>query len=216
MNAIQAFEIGLGLCACIFALALTRLHPPVTMAPRFHKEGNGDGSQRRSKSAGNSVIETALMLPILLAIVFNAVNFGYFWFVGLTLAAAPRLGVEYSSQGGAVLTSGSAPSTSSVETLVFDNLTNVLHATTSNAAVRVCSSASSAGVNSTSHIAGCDSFGMSYSFTANVADPEAPVFVLNRVDVVYTVTPIISGKAFSIVLPSNLTWHRQVSMRSLY
>ncbi len=156
------------------------------------------------------------MLPILLAIVFNAINFGYFWFVGLTLAAAPRLGVEYVSQGGAALTASSMPSTSAVQTLVFDNLANALRATTSNAAVRVCSITSSGGVDSTSHIASCDSFGMSYSFSGNIADPEAPVFVLNRVDVAYTVTPIIKGGAFSVVLPSNLTFHRQVSMRSLY
>src|SRR6266567_6286974 len=101
--------------------------------------------QRRSDSAGNSLIETAIMLPILLAIVFNAINFGYFWFVGLTLAAAPRLGVEYVSQGGAALTASSMPSTSAVQTLVFDNLANALRATTSNAAVRVCSITSSGG-----------------------------------------------------------------------
>ena len=157
------------------------------------------------------------MLPILLAIVFNAVNFGYFWFVGLKLAAAPRVGVEYASQGGAALTSGTIPTTGAIQTLVFDNLSNALHATTSNAAVRVCSAYSSAGVDSTSHIAGCDSFGMSYSFSANIPDPEAAsIFVLNRVDVAYKVTPIIKGSAFSVVLPSNLTFHRQVSMRSLY
>jgi len=32
----------------------------------------------------------------------------------------------------------------------------------------------------------------------------------------YTVTPIIPGAAFNVVLPSNLNFHRQVSMRSLY
>lgn len=174
--------------------------------------------QSRSGSAGNSLIETAILLPILCAIVFNAVNFGYFWFVALTLSAAPRLGVEYSTQGGAALTSSTVPTTSLVDALVSDNLTNALGATTSNAAVRVCSSTSSAGVDTTSHIAGCDSFGMAYSFSANTADPEAASFpfVLNRVDVAYTVTPIIPGTVFNVVLPSNLTFHRQVSMRSLY
>lgn len=173
--------------------------------------------RNRSESAGNSLVETAIMLPILCAILFNAVNFGYFWFVGLTLAAAPRLGVEYASQGGAALANSSAfPSTTAVETLVFDNLNNSLRATSSNAAVRVCSSSSASGVDQTSHIAGCDTFGMSYGFSANTADPEVPVFVLNRVDVAYKFTPIIPGSAFGVVLPSNLTAHRQVSMRSLY
>jgi len=48
------------------------------------------------------------------------------------------------------------------------------------------------------------------------ADPEAPLFVRNRVHVVYTVTPLIPGTIFNVALPSTLTFHRQVSMRSLY
>jgi hypothetical protein len=171
---------------------------------------------RRLGNAGNSLTETAIMLPILLAIAFNAINLGYFWFVGLTLAAAPRLGVEYVSQGGAALTTGSMPTTANVKSLVFDNLSNTLNATSSTSAIRVCSATSNGGVDSTSHISACDTYGMSYSFGANTADPEAPVFVLNRVDVVYTVTPIIKGIAFSVVLPANRTFARHVSMRSLY
>jgi Flp pilus assembly protein TadG len=172
--------------------------------------------QRRSGAAGNSLVETAILLPILLAIAFNAINLGYFWFVGLTIAAAPRLGAEYVSQGGSANETSSMPSTNAVNTLVFDNLTHALNATTSNAGVRVCSSSSAAGVDSSSHIAGCDSFGMSYGFSSNTADPEAPVFVLNRVDVAYAVHPIIPGTLFHVVLPSDLTFRRQVSMRSLY
>ena len=173
-------------------------------------------AQGRSGASGNSLLETAIMLPIMLAIVFNAINFGYFWFVGLTLSAAPRLGAEYLTQGGAALTGSSTPTTSTVETLVLDNLSNSLKATTSNTAIRICSSTSSSGVNSSSGIAGCDSYGMSYTFTANTADPEKPTFVLDRVDVAYTVSPPISGSVFTVALPSNLTFHRQVSMRSLY
>lgn len=172
--------------------------------------------RRLSNNAGNSLTETAVMLPILLALAFNAINIGYFWFVGLTLVAAPRIGVEYASQGGAALTAQSIPTSAAVQTLVLDNLINALGATAGDVAIRVCSATSSTGVDSTSHIAGCDSFGMPYSFAANTVDPEAPVFVLNRVDVAYTVRPIISGRAFAVVLPSDLTFHRQVSMRSLY
>jgi Flp pilus assembly protein TadG len=169
----------------------------------------------RSNCAGNSLIETAIILPILLALVFNGINFGYFWFVALNVAAAPRVGVQYASQGGAA-SSSSMPQTADVQTLVFDNLTRTLRATTSNAAVQVCSASSSTGVNTRTHIAGCDSYGMSYSFPGNVADPEVPVFVLNRVSVTYTFTPVITGGPFTWGLPSQLKLHRQVSMRSLY
>ena len=80
--------------------------------------------------------------------------------------------------------------------------------------MRICST--SVGVDPSSHVALCSSFGKTFTFSAVGVDPEAPVFVLNRVDVGYTVTPVIPGTAFNVVLPANLNFHRQVSMRSLY
>jgi Flp pilus assembly protein TadG len=163
---------------------------------------------------GQSLLETAIAMPLLLGIAFNLINLGYFWFMVLTLAAAPRQGVQYSAQGGQAITTSAAPNTTLVSNLVYENMTNAVHgATTSNTSVRVCSS--SKGVN-TDNTAKCDSFGPAFAFTAVVADPEAPAFVLNRVDVGYTVTPLIPGPAFNVVLPTNLNFRRQVSMRSLY
>jgi len=49
--------------------------------------------------SGQALIETAFVLPVILIIVLNAINFGYFYLVALNLAAAPRAGVEYSIQG---------------------------------------------------------------------------------------------------------------------
>jgi Flp pilus assembly protein TadG len=170
---------------------------------------------RRDRDEGQSLLETAVAMPLLLGIAFNLINLGYFWFMVLTLSAAPRQGVQYSTQGGQAIAVASAPSTTAVSNLVYENMTNAVHgATTSNTSVRVCSSVK--GVDANTHMALCDSFGPSAPFTALAADPEAPVFVLNRVDVAYTVTPIISGSAFNVVLPANLQFRRQVSMRSLY
>ena len=161
---------------------------------------------------GQSLLETAVAMPLLLGIAFNLINLGYFWFMVIALSAAPRLGAEYSTQGGQAITS-SSPSTTLVSNLVYENMTNAVHgATNANTAVRVCTSAKGVANN----VALCDSFGPGFTFPAVPADPEAPAFVLNRVDVEYTVTPIIPGTAFHVVLPSNLQFHRQVSMRSLY
>jgi Flp pilus assembly protein TadG len=166
------------------------------------------------KEQGQSLLETAVSMPLLLGLAFNLINVGYFWFMVLALAAAPRQGVQYATQGGQAVTS-SSPSTTAVKTLVYENMTNAVHgATSANTAVRVCTSAK--GVDSTTHLALCDSFGPAFSFPPVTADPEAPGFVLNRVDVGYTVTPIIPGGLFNVVLPANLQFHRQVSMRSLY
>jgi len=125
------------------------------------------------------------------------------------------MGAQYATQGGAAGTA-TAPGTAAVSSLVVENVTNAVRgATPSNVAVQVCSS--SKGLSSaTPPIALCDTYGPTFAFAAPAADPEAPVYVLDRVDVKYTVTPIIPGWVFSIVLPSNLNFHRQVSMRSLY
>ena len=56
-------------------------------------------SRSRYSERGQSMIETALLLPILLLIAFNAINFGYFFFVVLNLSSAPRSGVQYSILG---------------------------------------------------------------------------------------------------------------------
>src|ERR1700730_10413431 len=52
-------------------------------------------------SSGQSLVETALLLPMLLMLLFNAVNFGYFFLVALNLGVAPRNGVLYSVAGSA-------------------------------------------------------------------------------------------------------------------
>lgn len=169
---------------------------------------------RTRDDSGQSLLETAVTMPLLLGIAFNIINLGYFWFTILTMSAAPRVGVQYSAQGGMTATTAVAPTASDVSNLVYDNMTQALHGTTtSNVAVRVCSS--SVGVNASGQTL-CSSFGPAFTFNANTTDPEAPVFVLNRVDVGYTVTPLIPGSAFSVVLPSNLNFKRQVSMRSLF
>jgi len=168
--------------------------------------------RRLNGEQGESVIEAVIGIPILLGIAFNIINFGYMWFLVVAISAAPRMGAQYAAQGGAA---GSlTPSATSVSDLVFENMTHAIGgATTSNVAVQVCTTA--LGVSG-GGIAQCQQSGSTFAFPGAVADPEAPTFVLDRVDVEYTVTPIIPGAAFNVVLPSNLNFHRQVSMRSLY
>lgn len=171
--------------------------------------------RRRRAEGGQALVETAIGLPLVLMLAFNVINIGYFWFMILALAAAPRHGVQYASQGGVASNVSSGPTASQVSDMVVNNLTNAVSgATTSNLSTQVCITAN--GVNATTGIATCTTYGPSYTFPAAGADPEQPLFVLHRVDVAYTVTPLIPGTAFNVLLPSNLTFHRQVSMRNLY
>src|SRR5882724_3819216 len=100
--------------------------------------------------AGQSIVETVLMMPILLLFLLNAVNFGYFFFTITNLAAAPRMGVEYSIMGGATPSAielpanGPANNALSSSFLTYEDMRGALNAPTTNASVRVCSQ--SAGV----------------------------------------------------------------------
>jgi hypothetical protein len=186
------------------------------------------GTLRRSakthRENGQSLLETAVAIPLLLIIAFNTINLAYFWFMVLALSAAPRQGAEFLSQGGvAALSTAGLPTSANACSLVMDNVGNgIMHSSSQDcsgtaAQIRLCSSFSSGGVNTSTGVANCDSYGSSLiSLSAPAADPEQPRFVLQRVDVVYQVSPIISGTVFNVVMPSTLKFHRQVSMRSLY
>src|SRR5438046_4005292 len=118
---------------------------------------NRFGRQSASREdSGQSLIETAFTIPFLLLIALNAINFGYFFFTAINLAAAPRDAVEYSVQGfqtpgqltlpAAGPACASDPTRSSVSTLTYDDVTGVLSNSSGSTAcpnialVRVCTS----------------------------------------------------------------------------
>ena len=187
---------------------------------------------RLTSSSGQSLVETALVLPVLLMLLFNAVNFGYFFLVAVNIAAAPRTGVTYSIQGfsspaaEALPAAGPSSATKSVAYLTYQDMTGAIYSP-SNTPVQVCSQA--LGLNSagtTSQTAKCASYGSTYSFPGPDSDPESPDFVLNRIDVAYSFTPLINGTPFNIfTLASPIcssssgsvtcTFHRAVEMRAM-
>jgi len=179
------------------------------------------------RTHGQSIIETALLLPILLLLAFNAINFGYFFFAAVNLAAAPRAGVQYSIIGEQTPVNiplppaGPPTSQVSVSYLTYRDMQGVLSGS-ANARVQVCSRALGVNGTGTSTRANCQQFGPGSETFTPAADPEAPFFILNRVDVVYQTQPIIP--AFELPTPAgpipltlvpNLRFHRQVSMRAM-
>ena len=189
--------------------------------------------------AGQSIVETVLMMPILLLLLLNAVNFGYFFFTITNLAAAPRAGVEYSIMGGATPSAiqlpvnGPANNALSSSFLTYEDMRGALNAPTANASVQVCSP--SAGVvnpGTTTAKAACNTYpgtGVTFTFPAAQVDPElnasntAPAFVLHQVDVAYKFTPLIPGTPFNVLLLTFPTCnasgvcvlHRQSVMRGM-
>jgi hypothetical protein len=182
---------------------------------------------------------------MLLMVVFNAINFGYFFLVAVNVAAAPRSGVEYSIMGGVTpgslqLPSAGGPSTqTSVSYLVYQDMAGTL-AGFNNTTVQVCTSSNivnGSGTNGSgtgkvyTNCASCSSGSCGSESTTTggpplSADPESPTFLLNRVDLTYSFRPLIPGTVFNLaLLPSSLCtgsgssmtckFHRQVSMRAM-
>src|SRR5262245_19907247 len=59
--------------------------------------------------SGQSIIESAILVPFLIVLLFNAVNIGYYFTVALHLSTAPRQGAEYSIQGPVSQLQGNLP-----------------------------------------------------------------------------------------------------------
>jgi Flp pilus assembly protein TadG len=202
----------------------------------------------KKDSRGQSLVETALMLPFMLFLVLNAVNFGYFFLMMINLTGASRTAGTYAIMGPSTPAASQLPSSGpssnllSVIYLTQQDLTGAVSNPTS-ASVQICSeininSLTNSGINGSgaslkSNCMTCTGSTCGSVNTGSPApdtDPEdtaaATPFVLTRVDINYTFTPIIPGTPFNIVLLAapvctssggnvTCTFHRMVEMRSM-
>jgi len=173
---------------------------------------------------GQSLIETGLLLPLLLLLTFNAVNLGYVFYTYLNMATASRQGSEFSIQGTKTIQGSNLPTADNVKALVSEDISSAIPGGSS-APIRVCTQALglNTSYNGANTIPNCSTYGTGGSFptdsncanTPICPDPEASYgLVLNRIDVQYTVTPLIDGTAFNLIVPT-LTYHRYLYMRTL-
>jgi hypothetical protein len=170
-------------------------------------------------SSGQALIETVLVLPLLLMIVLNAVNFAYFFLMALNITSASRSAGIYSIMGGATPSAIALPkggpnggtldctsaAVGTVSYLACQDLTGSVYSPSTNAGVQVCSS--TVGVlnpGTATMQTSCKKFGTIGSFAAAEPDPEknaantVPAFLLNRVDVAYQFSPPIPLSPFNI------------------
>jgi Flp pilus assembly protein TadG len=160
---------------------------------------------------GQSLIEIALMIPIFTILVCYAVDFGFFFMVATSLNSAARNAAEYSIQGTSSPAQAAEPSATVVANLALAGI-GLSGASTFTVSVRICSSA--VGVNASNNTTQCatpTTGAGAVSGTPDV-DPESPKFQLNRVDVVYTVTPPVP---IPVSIFPTRTFHRMVEMRAM-
>jgi hypothetical protein len=185
-------------------------------------------------SSGQALIETAIMLPLLLVIVLNAVNFAFFFLMALNITASSRSSGIYSVMGGATPAAvplpkaGPQTTASTVSYLAYQDLTGAVSTpSTSNTGVNVCSSTVGVTGSGSSTVTSCTSSGAGGGFPSSAdADPEAPSFLLGRVDIAYKFSPPIPFSAFNLIVLAapncvssggtvTCTFYRHVVMREM-
>ncbi len=152
------------------------------------------------KRAGQALIEFALIMPLVLLLAVNAVNFGGFIFAWITVAGAARDGAEYMMMSSASSGSPTPATTGQVRALVANDVASLMNE--ASIVTATCT-------NATTAANGCTS----------LFDPEAPAYTLATVDVTYTYNPFIPLFSFprlgiSATLPTS-SIHRKTVVRML-
>jgi|SRR6266496_870380 len=198
-------------------------------------------SPRMKRSSGQSLVETAIILPLLIVLVLNVVNLAYFFLVAVNLMGASRSAVLYSIEGSYTPYASTQPASggncttfpNTVTCLVFQDLTGALWNPTG-ATVRVCSNSNldttgsgttGTGASQVSLCQTCTSSSCSSAAPGSpspAADPEAPYFAANQVTIFYQFPPIIPGTIFNAALQAiptcnsgSCTFVRTSTMRSM-
>ncbi len=96
-------------------------------------------------ASGQALVETVLLMPLLLGVLLNAINFAFFFLMALNLTSSARSSGIYSIMGGATPASPALPlpgpttSTTSVWYVVQQDLTGAVYSpSTSNTGAQIC------------------------------------------------------------------------------
>jgi len=155
-------------------------------------------------------------MPILIVLMAYSIDFGYFYMAAASITMTTSNAAEYSVQGyqtpsqSVLASAGPFTSSTTVSGLAIAGLSSLISSSTTTT-VQVCSKANGMSGNITK----CTSYGPAGTNYTPATDPEAPIFVLQRVDVTYMVQPPIPLSFFKFPLIGKLQFHHAVSMRAM-
>lgn len=154
-----------------------------------HKNGKNGGE------SGQALIEAALVIPLMILLILNVVNFGAFLHAWIAVANAARSGAQYWAIGGAMVTAPATPSEGQVTALVQNSLAMLPN--NASVQVRVCSNnpVRTPRIN-------CVGSGSTTAPPTDISEGSA-LYVLGTVDVSYTYRPLVPA-AFLTMPPSNI------------
>lgn len=163
-------------------------------------------------NTGHSLVEFALLIPLLFLLIVNAVNFGGFFYTWITIANAARSGSQYQIMSGATINSPKQPTATQIYNTLNQDIASLPNR--SSLAVRACTN-----TNGTISCASAGAGGASFTNPPADTRPEASLHVMSWVDVQYTFQPLIPsfhfpGLGIHGTLPPT-TVYRQSVMRML-
>lgn len=163
-----------------------------------------------------------MIVPLLMLLVFGAVDFGYYFIVAAGLTSSARNATEYAIQGFSSPASsfssptsptpppaGSISTAGSVAALAIADLNSLPNSTTKTT-VQVCS----ATVNSNGAL-GCQTWGATSKTWTPDVDPEPTKFQLYRVDILYHISPPLPITFLGYNLVPTYEFHRMAEMRGM-
>jgi hypothetical protein len=184
---------------------------------RFHYAGDRlqhAGAGRR----GQALVETALTLPLLILLLVNAVNFGFYIYGYITVNNAARAIAQYRVYNGVAVGFPRTPTPAELNCVLNHEVSSLPN----KGSPGTCGSASSGWPNITVRI--CSNRNGTVNCTgggsyAPPADVEPSRFALYSAEVTYTFTPVIPPFVVpGINVPASLfptTIYRHVLMRSM-
>jgi len=161
---------------------------------------------KRSRSVrGGSLVEFALIFPLLFLLIVNVVNFGAYIYAWVSVANAARTGAQYLVMSAATIAAPRPATADQVTAIITADGYSLLNK--ASLAVRICKNNN--GTITCSGAAGSNP----------PADPEPTKYVLASVDVTYTYNPFISLWSYPALgiyatIPSS-TIHRRAVMRMM-
>jgi hypothetical protein len=172
------------------------------------------------------------MLPLLIMVVLNVVNLGYFFLVLVNLTGSSRTTTEYAIMGPSTPAAsawplpgpanGTAAGNLTVAYVAQQDMTGALWNQTA-ASIQICSPAigTTGGLTNCQICSGTTCSAVNSGTTAPPADPEGS-FVLNEVTITYNFRTLIPGKIFNIPLQASAlcnagscTFVRRARMRAM-
>jgi len=145
--------------------------------------------KRMRSSSGQSLLEFALLFPMMFLLIANVVNFGGLLYAYITVANAARSGASYMIMGPSSVGSPVLPPVSSVQAVVNADLSSLPYA--GNATVDVCSNKSGSASYPETCLPPTD------PATGTVfVDPQPATSVLGTVQVQYRYCPFVPSWNF--------------------